>query len=147
MRMQRGFSLIELLIVIAIILIIAAIAIPSLMRGRIAANEASAVSAVRSITSAQLQYKMSHDIYAPDMASLGTGNAELLNGDLGTAPFIKSGYQFNTVGTDNTFLANGSPTNPGANGIRSFCTDTPAVIRYAPSGAVCDPATSPVLAQ
>ena len=73
MRKQRGFSLIELLIVVAIILIIAAIAIPNLLRARMAANEASAVSSIRTINTAEVTYNSTYPTvgFAPALVNLG----------------------------------------------------------------------------
>ncbi len=101
MRRRRGFSLTELLIVVAIILAIAAIAIPQLLRSRIASNEASAVGSLRTINSAMVQYYLSHPAvgYAGGLSALGASpctpsatKACLIDG--GLAAGTKSGYKF-----------------------------------------------------
>jgi prepilin-type N-terminal cleavage/methylation domain-containing protein len=153
-KVQKGFSLIELLIVVAIILIIAAIAIPNLLRSKMAANEASAVGSLRTINTAQVSYATAYPSlgYAQTLGVLGgtatvcataTGatqtNACLIDNILATATgagTAKSGYIFtwvgnNLIGTVNTaYSLNAPPANPGTTGQRFFFTDQTGVIRY-----------------
>jgi prepilin-type N-terminal cleavage/methylation domain-containing protein len=150
MRRNRGFSLIELLIVVAIILIIAAIAIPNLIRSRVAANEASAVYSLRTIHTAQTTYALTFPNvgYADDLGKLGGVNpnpptpaaAGILDWLLGCAsqPCTKSGYNFyisSTVGVPvANYTANGQPISVGQSGIRGFCVDASGIIKADPSG-------------
>jgi prepilin-type N-terminal cleavage/methylation domain-containing protein len=143
---NHGFSLIELLIVVAIILIIAAIAIPSLIHSKMAANEASAVGSLHSINTAIVNYVGEYGIgYPVALVNLGpsaaptSAAADLIDDVLVTS--IKSGYTFSYVagpagtgGTISTYTITATPTTPGVTGTRGFYTDQSSVIRSDPTG-------------
>jgi type IV pilus assembly protein PilA len=143
-KTQKGFSLIELLIVVAIILIIAAIAIPNLLRARISANEASAVSSMRTMNTASITFNSTYGNYPPNLSDLGPANggtptstsADLLDQVLaptgGVSVSTKSGYQFTYASTSPyaTYTVNGDPVTVNQTGVRHFYTDQSGVVRY-----------------
>ncbi|HSR52332.1 MAG TPA: prepilin-type N-terminal cleavage/methylation domain-containing protein [Acidobacteriota bacterium] len=131
MNRTRGFSLIELMIVVAVISIIIAMAIPNLVQSRIAANEASALSSVRSITSAQLVYSAT-ETQGNFAASLADLNAiQLIDGALAAGE--KDGYAFTTAGGPGGFTVSASPVSEST-GRRYFFSDETAVIRFSVGG-------------
>jgi type IV pilus assembly protein PilA len=147
LRIQNGFSLIELLIVVAIILIIAAIAIPNLIKARISANEASAVSSMRTYTSANVAYSTLCPLigFPATLADLGpgggacAGGANIVDPILGSAAPVKAGYGFTYTpvavsGTNTNYTMNGTPIIVGATGQRNFFCDETGLIRYNATG-------------
>jgi type IV pilus assembly protein PilA len=147
---RNGFSLIELLLVVAIILIVAAMTVPNLLRSKIAANESSAVGSVRTIHTAEMTYQSTWgtgfavtlaNLGGPTPCLVGTGAAAcILDPVLSNAPFTKSGYVFNATGTVllnnvlNGYELNATPVLVQTTGVRAFCADQTGLIQFVTPG-------------
>ena len=146
-RKQKGFSLIELLIVVAIILIIAAIAIPNLLRARIAANESAAASGIRTINTGEISYANTYPTkgYSALLKDLGPGGVAAAcpapptqtascNIDGVLASGIKQGYTYTYTagGTTPTvsYTVTNTPSQANQSGVRAFCSFEDAVVRF-----------------
>jgi len=156
MPKQKGFSLIELLIVVSIVLVIAAIAIPSLVGAKIAANEASAANSIRTINTAQVTYQSTYAAigYSNSIAALGppastgcpatgpvSGSACLIDFALANATVAtaaKAGYYFG-VGVpaggppNQGYTVGGAPAAFNRSGVRGFCSNEDGAIHVAPA--------------
>jgi prepilin-type N-terminal cleavage/methylation domain-containing protein len=156
MRNNKGFSLIELLLVVAVILIISAIAVPSYLRSRLRANEASAISTMRQIDTAAVTYASTYpDLGYPVLLSnlggpagcAGTSAQACMIDDT-IAQGTKSGYAFVWTGDGVTpsvaFTLTATPQMVGSTGQAMYCTDQTSLIHIEISGAGCTNA-SPAL--
>jgi type IV pilus assembly protein PilA len=146
MRRELGFSLMELMIVMALIVIVLAMAIPSMKEAKINADEASAIASIRAINQAEVQYEAAYGGFADSLAKLGGADpcsksaetACLLDDSL--AGGVKQGYSFTAIGEnksggDNTsFVAGAAPVSFDRSGRRRFCSTEKNVIRADPNG-------------
>lgn len=154
MKRESGFTLIELMIVVAIIAIIAAIAIPNLLRSRMSANEASAAGGIRTISTAEVAFQAAGLIID---SSTGVGQyAKLAALGSGVTPFIdsalssgsKSGYSFvatpGGTGPAPTYVATAQPLTTGKTGVKHYFVDASGVIRFNGQGKAATSSSSPL---
>ena len=161
MKKNSGFTLIELMIVVAIIAVIAAIAIPNLMRSRMSANEASAAGAMRTLTTAEVQFQTAAfvDADGDGQGDYGTlANLGDPDGAGATPPFVdqvlaggtKQGYAFAVVVTAGgpavapSYTCTAVPTSPGRTGYRQYFADQSGVIRFTADGTAATAASTPL---
>ena len=158
LRRRKGFSLIELLLVVALVLILTAIAVPSFLRSRMAANESAAAESIRTLNTAQISYNSAYPTVGfaatlgalagdpPNCAPPSSTSACLIDDALASGS--KSSYSFtlnNVTGTPNsTYNVFASPSTVNYSGMRYFCSYSDAVVRVSMTPiSTCDGTVSP----
>lgn len=147
-RRQRGFSLIELLIVIAIILIIITVAVPKFQKAQMFARDMGAQKAIQTIHQMEVQYQSQYGRYANSLAELGPpasgapspAAADLIDSTL--AAGIKGGYKYTLTGGNGGYAITAVPETFGTSGSRTWYSDQTMVIHYNPGPEVAT-ASSP----
>jgi type IV pilus assembly protein PilA len=142
-RQRRGFSLIELLIVIAIILVIITIAVPKSQKTQIFVRETAAIKAIQTIHTMQIQYQSQYGRFATSLTELGPpasgapspASADLIGNDLANG--VKQGYKFAVAPIPGGYTINANPVVYNSDGSRTFFSDQTMVIRenYGPEPA------------
>ena len=133
---RKGFTLVEIMIVVAIIALLAAIAIPNLLRARLNANESAAIAAVQTVSTGAQSYRSANPTYPTTLDNMASDNPPYIDSVIGHTPYVKQGYTFSLVGGTNSFSATAVPNVQGTTGSRSFFVDQSGVVRWAATSAV-----------
>ena len=141
---KRGFTLVEIMIVVAIIVLLAAIAIPNLLRARLNANEATAIAAMKTMSTAMESYRAAQTppTYPAAITSLNGSTPPYIDNVL--AGGLKSGYNFSLSGATNTFSCTATPQTVNVTGSRSFFVDHSGVVRASAPGGTATVTSSPI---
>lgn len=141
MRKRAGFTLVEIMIVVAIIALLAAIAIPNLLRARLNANESAAIAAMQTLSTAAQSYRSANPTYPAVLTNLSSATPPYIDSVLGSG--AKQGYNFALTGLTNAFTATASPSTVGTTGSRYFFVDESGVVRFSAS-ATATSASTPI---
>ncbi len=137
MKRKAGFTLVEIMIVVAIIALLAAIAIPNLLRARLNANESASIAAMQTISTGAQSFRSANPRYPATLDSLANDSPPYIDKVLGNTPYQKSGYVFSLTGTTNSFTATAGPIDLHTSGNRYFFVDESGVVRAATTTATC----------
>ncbi|MDD5019630.1 MAG: prepilin-type N-terminal cleavage/methylation domain-containing protein [Candidatus Omnitrophica bacterium] len=128
-----GFTLVEIMVVIAVIIVVAAIGVPGIMRQRVNANEAAAVAALKTLSAASVTYRATHTAYPANLSDLyDSDGAQYIDSTLASG--IRQGYNFTLQGDEDGFNVTASPSKPNITGTRYFMIDFYGVIRASGTG-------------
>lgn len=139
---KGGFTLVEIMIVVAIIALLAAIAIPNLLRARLNANESAAIGAMQTISTAAQSFRSTNTTYPANLSALSGASPPYIDSVLGGG--AKQGYNFALTGSTNTFTATARPQTFGTTGNRSFFVDESGVIRFTTADAAATASDNPI---